>query len=88
MLEADIRAGVQHVCFVPSSDSCSAANTILYSITSSARARKHPSCRIREMMRCGLIKFEPGTVFGEKSQRRYSQGPLRRIAKVTTPMVR
>jgi len=35
-----------------------------------------------------LIKFEPGTVFGEKSQRRYSQGPLRRIAKVTTPMVR
>jgi hypothetical protein len=29
-----------------------------------------------------LIKFEPGTVFGEKAQRRYSQGPLRRIAKV------
>jgi hypothetical protein len=35
-----------------------------------------------------LIKFEPGTVFGDKPRRRYPQGPLRRMAKVTTPMVR
>jgi hypothetical protein len=72
----------------PSSDSCSAANTILYSITSSARARKHPLVSHPRNDAMRLIKFEPGTVFGEKPQRRYSQGPLRRIAKVTTPMVR
>ena len=71
-----------------SSDSCSAANTILYSITSSARARKHPLVSHPRNDAMRLIKFEPGTVFGEKPQRRYSQGPLRRIAQVTTPMVR
>ena len=78
----------ERVRLLPSSDSCSAANTILYSITSSARARKHPLVSHPRNDAMRLIKFEPGTVFGEKSQRRYSQGPLRRIAKVTTPMVR
>jgi hypothetical protein len=87
-LNADIHHKTRHVSKVPSSDSCSAANTILYSITSSARARKHPLVSHPRNDAMRLIKFEPGTVFGEKSQRRYSQGPLRRIAKVTTPMVR
>ncbi|KJC56397.1 hypothetical protein UP10_34505 [Bradyrhizobium sp. LTSPM299] len=60
----------------------------LYSITSSARARKHPLVSHPRNDAMRLIKFESGTVFGEKSQRRYLQGPLRRIAKVTPPMMK